>query len=124
MEKKEEIQYMVLNGNILIYDLLYFGSYNDKNELETFRYTQNQRRLETRNKKYNKIIDKVNKETFINDKSIKDLETTLSNLNSKNCNYEKFKLYCVEKNKINSQLFTHYEQTFFRKFKFNAFIIY
>ena len=42
-------------------DLLYFGSYNDKNELETFRYTQNQRRLETRNKKYNKIIDKVNR---------------------------------------------------------------
>ena len=32
-------------------DLLYFGSYNDKNKLETFRYTQNQRRLETRNKK-------------------------------------------------------------------------
>ena len=102
-------------------DLLYFGSYNDKNELETFRYTQNQRRLETRNKKYNKIIDKVNKETFIDDKSIKDLETTLSNLNSKSCNYEKFKLYCIEKNKINNQLYTHYEKLFFRKFKLNAF---
>ena len=35
----------------------------------------------------NCIIDKVNKDTFINDKSIKDLETTLSNLNSKSCNY-------------------------------------
>ena len=102
-------------------DLLYFGSYNEKNELETFRYTQNQRRLETRNKKYNKIIDKVNKETFIDDKSIKDLETTLSNLNSKSCNYEKFKLYCIEKNKINNQLYTHYEKSFFRKFKLNAF---
>ena len=64
-------------------DLLYFGSYNDKNELETFRYTQNQRRLETRNKKYSKIIEKVNKETFIVSKTIKELETTLSNLNSK-----------------------------------------
>jgi hypothetical protein len=102
-------------------DLLYFGSYNDKNDLETFRYTQNQRRLETRNKKYNKIIDKVNKETFIDDKSIKELETTLSNLNSKSCNYEKFKLYCIEKNKINNQLYNHYEQSFFRKFKLNAF---
>jgi len=77
--------------------------------------------LETRNKKYNKIIDKVNKETFIDDKSIKDLETTLSNLNSKSCNYEKFKLYCIEKNKINNQLYNHYEQSFFRKFKLNAF---
>ena len=37
----------------------YQKSYNDKNELETFRYTQNQRRLETINKKYNKIIDEV-----------------------------------------------------------------
>jgi hypothetical protein len=73
MVKKEEIQYMVSNGNILICDLLYFGSYNENNKLETFRYTQNQRRLETRNKKYNKIIDKVNKETFIDDKSIKEL---------------------------------------------------
>jgi hypothetical protein len=77
--------------------------------------------LETRNKKYNKIIDKVNKETFIDDKSIKDLEITLSNLNSKSCNYEKFKLYCIEKNKINNQLYTHYEKSFFRKFKLNAF---
>ena len=24
-------------------DLLFFGSYNDKNELKTFRYTQNQK---------------------------------------------------------------------------------
>ena len=78
-------------------NLLYFGSYNDKNELETFRYTQNQRRLEKRNKKYNKIIDKVNKETFIDDKSIKDLETTLSNLNSKSCNYEILLNYIVLK---------------------------
>ena len=102
-------------------DLLYFGSHNDKNELETFRYTQNQRRLETRNKKYNKIIDKVNKETLIDSKTIKELETSLSNLNSKSCNYEKFKLYCIEKNKINNQLYTHYEKSFFRKFKLNAF---
>jgi hypothetical protein len=103
-------------------DLLYCGSYNNKNELETFRYTQNQRRLETRNKKYNKIIDKVNKETIIDGNNIKEIETTLSILNSKSCNYEKFKLYCIEKNRINNQLFTHYEQSFFRKFKLNAFI--
>ena len=45
----------------------------------------------------------------------------MSNLNSKSCNYEKFKLYCIEKNKINNQLYTHYEKTFFRKFKLNAF---
>ncbi len=102
-------------------DLLYFGLYNNKDKLETFRYTQNQRRLETRNKKYNKIIDKVNKETLIDGKSIKELETTLSGLNSKSCNFEKFNLYCIEKNKVNNKLYNHYEQSFFRKFKLNAF---
>jgi hypothetical protein len=103
-------------------DLIYCGLYNENDELKTFRYTQNQRRLETRNKKYNKIIYKVNKETLINGQSIKELETTLSILNSKSCNFEKFNLYCIEKNKINYQVYSHYDQSFFRKFKLNAFI--
>jgi hypothetical protein len=103
-------------------NLIYCGSYNNKNELETFRYTQNQRRLETRMKKYSKIKDKLNKETIINEKSVKELETTLSSLNSKTCNFEKFKIYCLEKNKINYQLYSHYEQNIFRKLKLNVFI--
>ena len=103
-------------------DLIYCGSRNEENELITFRYTQNQRRLETRKKKYSKIIDNVNKETIVNNKSVKKIETLLSKLNSKTCNYDKFKEYCIEKNKINKLLFKHYEQTFFRKFKLNAFI--
>ncbi len=41
--------------------------------------------MKTRNKKYNKIINKVNKETFIYDKN---LETILSNLNLKSGNYK------------------------------------
>ena len=82
-------------------DLIYCGSYDENNNLITFRYTQNQRRLETRMKKYSKIKDKLNKETLINEKSVKEIETTLSVLNSKTCNYEKFKTYCIEKNIIN-----------------------
>jgi hypothetical protein len=128
--EKEKLTEEIKNKKVVVADpnladLIYCGSYNDKNELETFRYTQNQRRLETRNKKYNKIIDKVNKETIINiddtNKSVKEIETTLSILNSKSCNYEKFKLYCIEKNKINNELYLHYEQTFFRKFKLNIY---
>jgi hypothetical protein len=102
-------------------DLIYCGYKDEKNNLITFRYTQNQRRLETRMKKYSKIKDKLNKETIINEKSVKELEKTLSNLNSKTCNYDKFKTYCIEKNKINYQLYSHYEQRCFRKFKLNAF---
>jgi hypothetical protein len=102
-------------------DLIYCGSYDENNNLITFRYTQNQRRLETRMKKYSKIKDKLNTETLINGKSIKEIETTLSFLNSKTCSYDKFKLYCIEKNKLNYQLYSHYEQKCFRKFKLNAF---
>jgi len=102
-------------------DLIYCGAKDENGILQTFRYTQNQRRLETRLKKYNKIIDKINKETKIENQSIKEIETELSVLNSKTCNYDKFKTYCIEKNKVNYQLYSHYEQTFFRKFKLNRF---
>ena len=102
-------------------DLIYCGSYDNNNKLQTFRYTQNQRRLETRMKKYSKIKDKLNKETIINNKTVKELETTLSRLQSKSCNYDNFKIYCIEKNKVNYQLYSHYEQICFRKFKLNAF---
>ena len=102
-------------------DLIYCGYKDENDKLITFRYTQNQRRLETRMKKYSKIKDKINKETIINEKSVKELETTLSSLNSKTCDYEKFMHYCIEKNKVNYQLYSHYEQRCFRKFKLNAF---
>jgi hypothetical protein len=103
-------------------DLVYCGSKNNDDKLQTFRYTQNQRRLETRTKKYNKIIDSTNKEIKINDKTIKELETVLSKYNSKTTNYEKFNDYLKEKNKLNIILFNHYEQFIFRKFKLNRFI--
>ncbi len=102
-------------------DLIYCGYKDENDKLITFRYTQNQRRLETRMKKYSKIKDKLNKETIINEKSVKELETILSKLNSKTCDYNKFKTYCIEKNKLNYELYTHYEQRCFRKFKLNAF---
>ena len=102
-------------------DLIYCGSKDENGNLQTFRYTQNQRRLETRLKKYNKIIDKINKETKIENQTIKEIETKLSVLNSKTCDYEKFMYYCIEKNNINYKLYSHYEQTFFRKFKLNRF---
>jgi len=102
-------------------DLIYCGSKDENGNLQTFRYTQNQRRLETRLKKYNKIIDKINKKTKIENQTIKEIETELSVLNSKTCDSDKFMYYCIEKNNINYKLYSHYEQTFFRKFKLNRF---
>ena len=103
-------------------DLIYCGSKDDDGNLETFRYTQNQRRLETRTKKYNKIIEEVNNTTFINGKNIKEIESVLSSHNKRTCDYDKFKNYLIEKNKLNLLLFSHYEKTFFRKFKLNTYI--
>ena len=90
-------------------------------EIITFRYTQNQRRLETRNKKYNKLQDSINKETKINKRTIKEIESELSNYNSKTTNYSKFIEYCKKKNEINRLLFAHYSQKIFRKLKFNRY---
>ena len=103
-------------------DLIYCGSKDEEGDLETFRYTQNQRRLETRTKKYIKITEKVNTETKINNQTIKQIESILSVLNSKTVNYEEFKKYIQEKNKVNKLLYEHYQQEFFRKFKLNRFI--
>ena len=55
-------------------------------------------------------------------KTIKKIESKLCNYNSKTNNFNKFKIYIIEKNKINNKLYNHYEQNYFRKFKLNRFI--
>ena len=119
--KKNNVIVKVVCADPNYSDLIYCGAKDDDGKLQTFRYTQNQRRLETRLKKYNKIMDKINKETKIQDQTIKEIETTLSNYNSKTCNYNKFIKYCIEKNNINYKLYNHYEQRLFRKLKLNRF---
>ncbi len=90
-------------------------------EIITFRYSQDQRRLETRNKKYNKLQDKINKDTKINSKTIKEIETEMSKYNSKTVNFFKFIEYCKKKNEVNRLLFNHYKKDVFRKLKFNRY---
>lgn len=88
----------------------------------TFRYTQNQRRLETRKKKYGKITEKINKTKKINKKTVKEIETELSKHNSKTVDYKKFIEYCKKKNEVNRLLFKHYAEKIFRKLKLNIYI--
>ena len=102
-------------------DLIYCGAKNKDNNLETFRYTQNQRRLETGKKKYMKIIEKENKKVKINDKTIKEVESELTNYTAKTNSYAKFKEYLKVKNRVNLTLFEHYQKEYFRKFKLNRF---
>jgi len=103
-------------------DLIYCGSKDLDDKLETFRYTQNQRRVETKKKRYRKIIYKINKKTIIKGKTIKEHESELSTSNKKFSTYSEFKSYCTDKNKLNETLYNHYEQKVFRKLKLNNFI--
>jgi hypothetical protein len=90
-------------------------------ESNTFRYSQDQRRKETRNKHYRNIRlgMKYNK---IQEKTIIEYETELSNYNRKTLNVSKFQEYLTAKNRINHTLFEFYSKRIFRKLKFGSYI--
>jgi hypothetical protein len=96
-------------------DLLYCVD-GDNKERNFFRYTQNQRRKETKHKKYRNII------LQLKNKKVIELETELSKYNRKTLDYNEFKKYIKKKNKINMKLFKFYENYIFRKLKLNSYI--
>ena len=101
-------------------DLIYCVDDASK-DANIFRYSQNQRRKETKIKKYNNIIlgMKTNK---IEGKTIIEYETELSHFNRKSLQITKFKEYLQEKNRINHILFRFYRKELFRKLKFGKYI--
>ena len=101
-------------------DLIYCVD-NASKDANVFRYSQNQRRKETKMKKYNNIIlgMKTNK---IQGKSVIEYETELSLYNRKTLCMDKFKAYINEKNRINHILFDFYSKHLFRKLKFGRHI--
>jgi len=101
-------------------DLIYCVDDASK-DANVFRYSQNQRRKETKMKKYNNIIlgMKTNK---IEGKTIIEYETELSHYNRKSLNITKYKEYLREKNRINHILFYFYRKELFRKLKFGKYI--
>ena len=101
-------------------DLIYCVDDASK-DANVFRYSQNQRRKETKMKKYNNIIlgMKTNK---IQGKSVIEYETELSLYNRKTLCMDKFKSYITEKNRINHILFDFYSKHLFRKLKFGRHI--
>ena len=100
-------------------DLIYAVD-SDQKDRHQFRYTQDQRRLETRQKKYRDNIQQL-KETKIDGRSVIDWETELSQYNKKTLDIEKFTLYLQKKNELNQRLFNFYEQKQFRKMKLNSY---
>ena len=100
-------------------DLVYCVD-GDTRERNHFRYTQNQRRKETKQKKYQNIILEYKEET-IDGKTIIELETETSFYNRKTLNIEEYKKYLKTKNEVNSKLFQFYEKQLFRKLKLNGY---
>jgi 6-pyruvoyl-tetrahydropterin synthase len=95
------------------FNLLYMAD-GDRNKL---RYTAFQRRMESKSKRNRQILLKEKLRNGVNKK-----EKELSDHNSKTVNYEKFKTYLREKNKLNFALRSFYERALFRKMKWRHFV--
>jgi hypothetical protein len=88
----------------------------------TFRYTQNQRRKETKRKKFRNILQQNKLETVIGDKNVVEWETMLSHYNKKTLDFEAFKVYIQHKNEMNIALTSFYQTNLYRKLKLSSFI--
>ena len=100
-------------------DLIYCVD-DDNKEANKFRYSQDQRRKETKKKKYSKIQLELKQEK-INGKTIIEWETEISKFNRKSLNIQKFKEYIKKKSEINGMLFTFYEKYIFRKLRLQSY---
>lgn len=86
-----------------------------------FEYTQGQRNHDIKKRKYEEIKNEFKKEK-IGEKSVSEIESKLTDYNSKTCNLERFKEYLSMKIKVNRLLYDHYNQFIYRKLKWNSFI--
>ena len=98
-------------------DLIYCST-GTRETFETFRYTQNQRRKETRVKKYKKILQKEKKDF----PETHEFEKLLSETNSKTIDFQKFREYIRLKSIVNLKLKEFYEREIWRKFRLSVFV--
>jgi len=79
-------------------------------------YTAPQRKMESKAKCNQRILLEEKKK-----QCIIELETELSSKNSKSVDYEKFKSYLVEKDKLNKKVIEFYQRETWRKMKFRQY---
>jgi hypothetical protein len=87
----------------------------DKNG-NKLQFTASQRKVESYGKRNERILLQEKKRNNIIEK-----ETHLSSKNSKTVDYEKFKVYLVEKNKLNKETIEFYKIDVWRKMKFRQY---
>ncbi len=100
-------------------DLIYCSSGEGKDDW--FRYTQNQKRAETGEKKHRRARMRMAK-TLIDGKTVAAWEAELSLFDRKSLTIESAKAYFTKKNAVNAKLFKHYEERAYRVLKWRAFV--
>jgi hypothetical protein len=101
-------------------DLLYCVDSDAKDQTK-FRYTQDQRRKETKAKKYRDYLQERKQET-VDGKRVVEWEAELSAFNRKTTDFTKFKAYIQKKNELNARLAPFYNEYIFRKLKLGSYM--
>ena len=103
--------------------ILYIKGMKGKDGKEKyFDYTNSRRLSETKRTKYGKLLKSRKKRIKINDKTIAEIETKLSEKNGKTVNNVKYLTYIKEKLKMNQTLKQEYAEEYYRKLKWYAYI--
>ena len=108
-------------------DLLYCVT-KDADQVIKLRYTQNQRRKETKSKEYLRSLEEFKASTIIEGQSVVEWETQFSleldqdGCSHKSLRFEKFQKYVQYKNILNSKLFGFYEIFEHRRLKWYGYI--
>ena len=101
-------------------DLLYTVNSDEKDQVK-FRYTQDSRRKETKAKKYRNYLQERKKE-MVGKKSVEQWEAEMSKYNKKTVDFESFKKYVKQKNRLNRRLEPFYQEYIFRKLKLGSYM--
>lgn len=80
-----------------------------------YRYTSNQRAVQTRSRKYRKIRKEQKTD-------VKSMEMSLSTVCSKTCLKEEFSQYLKVRSEVREKLLDHYYDDLYRKLRFNTYV--
>jgi transposase len=103
-------------------DIIFCSGKNQEENMQHFRYTRNQRKVETKTKKYRKIQEKLKMDEVVDGKSVEEWQTTLSVFNKKTLNFDAFSDYVRANNEVSQKVSNFYQQKIFRKLKWNGYI--
>jgi hypothetical protein len=94
---------------------------DQKDTISKFRYSQNQRRQETKSKKYRDLI-LYWKQDIVGHQDVIHWEIELSSFNKKTLDFGKFQDYIEKKNIVNYNLQEFYQKYMFRKLKLGGYM--